>query len=77
MFLGPAMLRNLQTNEDNSGVRRMIRILSPDMPDVSTMFTLGGRSQPVDHGWGFSAMGGMWAFAVIEFDPFSHTGLRL
>ena len=33
--------------------------------------------QPIDHGWRFAAKGGMWAFAVVELDPFADTGLRL
>jgi len=31
-------------------------------------------SQPVDHGWGFAAKGGMGALAVVELDPLADTG---
>ncbi|NKX40146.1 hypothetical protein HGG71_01470 [Rhodobacteraceae bacterium R_SAG2] len=34
-------------------------------------------SQPTDHGWWFTAKGGMEALSVIEVDPFSDTGLGL
>lgn len=32
-------------------------------------------SQPIDHGWGFAAKCGVWAFAVVEIDPFPNAGL--
>jgi hypothetical protein len=34
-------------------------------------------SQPIDHGRGLSAKGGMRALAVVELDPSADTGFRL
>jgi hypothetical protein len=30
-------------------------------------------SQPLDHGWGFAAKGGMKALSVVELDPNAET----
>jgi hypothetical protein len=31
-------------------------------------------SQPIDHGWGLAAKGGMQALAIVELDPSPDTG---
>ena len=34
-------------------------------------------SQPIDHGWGFAAKGGVWALSIVELNPFPDTSFGL